>query len=117
MRVLWNVRGVHPGLHQSREPQVLREVHMWAVNQEMDKNGAKPEEALEEHASACVKFNRIGRSYPVLYQAQAIKEIMKTSSPTRAKSVSPRDHGENKGGIAKSSSCILTIFKVKKCMQ
>ncbi|KAI4316092.1 hypothetical protein L6164_024108 [Bauhinia variegata] len=83
-----------------------------AVNEEMEKNGGKQrEEALEKHMSACVKFNRLGRSYPVLYQAETIKEILKKSSRNRAKSISPRDNGQNKGGIARSSSCIPAITR------
>ncbi|KAF5743230.1 hypothetical protein HS088_TW09G01295 [Tripterygium wilfordii] len=85
-----------------------------AVNEEMEKNGGKREEALNEHMSACVRFNRIGRSYPVLYQAEAIKEIFKKSSSIRAKSISPRNRsssGQKKGGIARSSSCIPAIYE------
>ncbi|KAM0968522.1 hypothetical protein ACFX13_017163 [Malus domestica] len=82
-----------------------------AVKEEMDKNGGKREEAVNEHMSACEKFNRLGRAYPVLYQAEAIKEIFKKSSTVRAKSISPRDKSVRKGngGIARSSSCIPAI--------
>lgn len=80
-----------------------------AVKEEMEKNGGKREEALKEHMNACAKFNRVGRAYPVLLQAEAMREILKKN---RAKSVSPRETGEGKkGGIARSSSCIPAITK------
>lgn len=82
-----------------------------AVNEEMEKNGGKREEALNEHMAACVRFNRVERTNPVLYQAEAIKEILRKcsrSSSSRAKSISPRTD-QRKGGIARSSSCIATI--------
>ncbi|KAG5591494.1 hypothetical protein H5410_042008 [Solanum commersonii] len=80
-----------------------------AVKEEMEKKngGKKLEEALNEHMNACSKFNRLGRAYPVLYQAEAMRKILKKS---RAKSLSPRDT-QNKGGIARSSSCIPAITK------
>ncbi|XWS26355.1 hypothetical protein CRYUN_Cryun26dG0025400 [Craigia yunnanensis] len=83
------------------------------INEEMEKNGGKREEALNEHMSACVRFNRLGRTHPVLYQAEAMKEILKkSSSRSRAKSMSPRDkNGPKKGGIARSTSCIPAIAK------
>lgn len=84
-----------------------------AVQQEMDKNGGKREEALNEHMSACVKFNRLFRVNPILYQAEAMREMLKksTSINNRAKSISPRDRGrQRKGGIARSSSCIPAIY-------
>ncbi|CAI9755673.1 unnamed protein product [Fraxinus pennsylvanica] len=84
-----------------------------AVKEEMEKNGGKREEALKEHMNACVKFNRVGRAYPVLLQAEAMREILKKN---RANSLSPREKGEGvglqtKGGIARSSSCIPAIIK------
>ncbi|KAK2661276.1 hypothetical protein Ddye_007809 [Dipteronia dyeriana] len=84
-----------------------------AVNEEMEKNGGKREEALNDHVSACVRFNRFGRTHPVLYQAEAMREILKKSSTIRAKSISPRDNKAvpKKGGIARSSSCIPAITK------
>ncbi|XP_057466838.1 uncharacterized protein LOC130756360 [Actinidia eriantha] len=83
-----------------------------AVKEESEKNGGKREEALSEHMNACVRFNRIERTCPVLLQAEAMREILK-KSVSRAKSVSPRDYkgGERKGGIARSSSCIPAIAR------
>ncbi|XP_022756353.1 uncharacterized protein LOC111304102 [Durio zibethinus] len=83
-----------------------------AINEEMERNGGKREEALNEHMSACVRFNRFGRTHPVLYQAEAMREILKKSSRIRANSMSPRDKsGPKKGGIARSSSCMPAIAK------
>lgn len=85
-----------------------------AVKEEMEKKGWKMEEAVDEHMNACVKFNRYGRTQPVLNQAAAMREILKRSSSmeagraSRAKSMSPR---EKKGGIARSSSCIPAITR------
>ncbi|MED6118887.1 hypothetical protein PIB30_006678 [Stylosanthes scabra] len=87
-----------------------------AVKEELEKNGGKKEEALSSHMSACVRFNKFGRAFPVLYQAEAMKEMLKKSKfdgKIRAKSISPREKGggEIKGGLARSSSCIPTITK------
>ncbi|KAK6140908.1 hypothetical protein DH2020_025370 [Rehmannia glutinosa] len=60
-----------------------------AVKEEMEKNGGKREEAVQAHVSACAKFNRLGRAYPVLCQAEAMREILRN----RGKSLSPRDKG------------------------
>lgn len=78
-----------------------------AVSAEMEKNGGKREEALSEHMNACVRFNRFGRTHPVLFQAEAMREILKKN--VRGKSISPRD--VKKGGIARSSSCIPALTK------
>ncbi|OIV97810.1 hypothetical protein TanjilG_12567 [Lupinus angustifolius] len=56
-----------------------------AVSREMEKNGGKKNEALEKHVNCCVKFNKFGRSYPALYQAEAVKEILKKSSKKKGK--------------------------------
>ncbi|XP_044472372.1 uncharacterized protein LOC123200997 [Mangifera indica] len=82
-----------------------------AVNGEMEKNGGRREEALNNHMSACVRFNRFGRANPVLFQAEAMREMLRRSK-IRAKSMSPREKGgQKKGAIARSSSCISTITK------
>lgn len=86
-----------------------------AVKEEVEKNGGKREEALSSHMSACVRFNKFGRAYPVLYQAEAMREMLKKSRSegrVRATSISPRDKGaQKKGGIARSSSCIPAITR------
>ncbi|XP_056176974.1 uncharacterized protein LOC115671189 [Syzygium oleosum] len=87
-----------------------------AVRVEMERNGGKSwEEALNAHMNACMRFNRLGRAYPVLYQAEAMREILKKSSSvggSRANSVSPRGKGTpKKAAIARSSSCIPAITR------
>lgn len=90
-----------------------------AVKEELEKNGGKKEEALSAHMSACVRFNKFGRAFPVLFQAQAMKEMLKKNKVDgriRAKSISPRDHkgggvAKQGGGIARSSSCIPAITR------
>ncbi|KAM6585183.1 hypothetical protein CsatB_012185 [Cannabis sativa] len=77
-------------------------------------NNKEVEEALGVHMSACVRFNKFGRAYPVLFQAEAMREMFKKSQSDgriRAKSISPRDPSNKKGGIARSSSCIPAITK------
>ncbi|KAL8098937.1 hypothetical protein AgCh_031595 [Apium graveolens] len=87
-----------------------------AVKEEMSKNGGKREEALNSHMGACVRFNKFGSAYPVLYQAQAMREILKKARAegrgVRAKSMNYRDNGGlKKGGIARSTSCIPAITR------
>ena len=95
-----------------------------AVKEELQKRkndgngggGENIEEALAAHMSACVRFNKFGRAYPVLFQAEAMREMLKKSKldGRRAKSISPRDHkggAPKKGGIARSSSCIPAITR------
>ncbi|XP_004510298.1 uncharacterized protein [Cicer arietinum] len=85
-----------------------------AVKEECEKNGGKKlGEALSSHMSACVRFNKYGRAFPVLYQAQAMKEMLKKSNldgRIRAKSISPRDK-KGGGGLARSSSCIPALTR------
>ncbi|KAF5726862.1 hypothetical protein HS088_TW22G00546 [Tripterygium wilfordii] len=84
-----------------------------AVKEEMKKNGGKSkEEALSVHMSACSKFNKFGRAYPVLVQAEAMREMLKKNK-RRANSTSPREvqGGQKKGAIARSSSCIPAITR------
>ncbi|KZV24909.1 hypothetical protein F511_21607 [Dorcoceras hygrometricum] len=78
---------------------------------EMEKNGGKLEEALCAHVYTCARFNRLGRAYPVLCQAEAMREMLKKN---RDKSLSPRDKSstsQNKSGIVRSSSCIPEYYK------
>ncbi|OWM90943.1 uncharacterized protein LOC116192224 [Punica granatum] len=79
-----------------------------AVRERIQRRGGKNREAaLEEHISACQRFNRIGRAYPVLSQAEAMRKILKK----RVNSMSPKGPGPKKlgGGLARSSSCIPAI--------
>ncbi|KAK3426672.1 hypothetical protein EUGRSUZ_F03067 [Eucalyptus grandis] len=82
-----------------------------AVKEEAEKNGGRRDEALMTHMSTCAKFKKI-RAYPALFQANAMREILKKSS-VRAKSLSPRDPEVQKrvGMITRSSSCIPAITK------
>ncbi|MCL7044980.1 hypothetical protein MKW94_024774 [Papaver nudicaule] len=94
-----------------------------AVKEELEKNGGKKEEALTSHMNACVKFNSLGRAYPALYQAEAVREILKKSPRLdgrigRANSYGPRERGDikdgkviHKGGIMRTASCIPAITK------
>ncbi|CAK9310678.1 unnamed protein product [Citrullus colocynthis] len=89
-----------------------------AVEGEVEKHGGSKEAALNSHMSACVRFNKLGRAYPVLFQAEAMREMLKKSRMDgrdgfRAKSLSPRDKAavQKKGGIARSSSCIPAIIR------
>lgn len=88
-----------------------------AVKEELQKSGgSNKEEALAAHMNACVRFNKYGRAYPVLSQAEAMREMLKKSKldgRLRAKSISPRDKlaVPKKGGIARSSSCIPAITR------
>ncbi|QCE08991.1 hypothetical protein DEO72_LG10g210 [Vigna unguiculata] len=85
-----------------------------AVKEELEKNGGKKkEEALSSHMSACVRFNKYGRAFPVLFQAEAMKEMLKRNKidNRRAKSFNPRDKGTQNKGIARSSSCIPAITR------
>ncbi|KAK1422486.1 hypothetical protein QVD17_25631 [Tagetes erecta] len=82
-----------------------------AVKEEMEKNGGNKEEALTSHMTTCVRFNKCNRAYPVLYQAEAMRNMLKKTR-LRATSLSPRDHAlAKKGGITRSSSCIPAITK------
>ncbi|KAL9227286.1 hypothetical protein vseg_002993 [Gypsophila vaccaria] len=77
-----------------------------AVKEEMQRNGGRSRaEALQDHMSACVRFNRLGRAYPALYQADNVKKILKKSATTTA----AKAKASRPGGIARSSSCIPAI--------
>lgn len=80
-----------------------------AVKEEMEKNGGQKEEALNAHMSACARFNKFGRAYPVLFQAEAMREMLKKST-RRTKSISPKG-AQKAGAIARSSSCIAAITR------
>ncbi|XVF86686.1 hypothetical protein PTKIN_Ptkin18bG0062000 [Pterospermum kingtungense] len=88
-----------------------------AVKEEMEKNGGHIEEALSAHMNTCARFNKFGKAYPALLTAEAVRDILRKSSrlegkSLRAKSFSPRDRGgQNKAGIARSSSCIPAITR------
>ncbi|KAL1212685.1 hypothetical protein V5N11_034453 [Cardamine amara subsp. amara] len=84
-----------------------------AVEEEMEKMNnsemvmeKRREEAVKAHMSACAKFNKLGRSYPALYQADAVKEMLKKRSKKIVKATS-----SEKGGLARSSSCMPALAK------
>lgn len=81
-----------------------------AVKEEMEKNGGKREQALSDHMNACSKFNSFGRAYPVLLQAEAMREMFKKN---KGKSNSLKDKTSQKAAasIARSASCIPAIAK------
>ncbi|KAL2516228.1 hypothetical protein Fot_30199 [Forsythia ovata] len=62
-----------------------------AVKEETEKNGGNREEALNSHMHACVRFNKFGRAYPILYQAEAMREILKKRQ-VRSKSMGAKDN-------------------------
>ncbi|MBA0695707.1 hypothetical protein Goari_002316 [Gossypium aridum] len=89
-----------------------------AVKEEKEKTGGKMEEALSAHMNRCAKFNKFGREYPALLTAEAMRDILRKGSrlegkSLRAKTFSHRDNkgAQNKGGIARSSSCIPAIIR------
>ncbi|CAI9757624.1 unnamed protein product [Fraxinus pennsylvanica] len=83
-----------------------------AVKEETEKNGGNREEALNSHMHACARFNKFGRAYPILCQAEAMREILKKRQ-VRCKSMGAIDNGAatKKGGILRSSSCIPAITR------
>ncbi|XP_020572594.1 uncharacterized protein LOC110019313 [Phalaenopsis equestris] len=84
-----------------------------AVKEEMEKMGGNKEEALHAHMSVCSKFNNIGRKQPVLYQAEAMREMLRRCSSRARDPNLTGDSTEkmNKGGIMRTSSCIAAITK------
>lgn len=85
-----------------------------AVNEEMEKSGGKSsEEALDAHMNACFRFNKFGRAYPVLSQAQAMREMFRKSVSLDGRRSGARAKPDvlKKGQIARSSSCIPAITR------
>ncbi|CAL1378252.1 unnamed protein product [Linum trigynum] len=81
-----------------------------AVKEEMAKQNNGLEAALTAHMSACARFNKFGRAYPVLSQAEAMRELLKRST-RRAQSFGPKSGAQKVGGLARSSSCIPAITR------
>ncbi|CAD6336586.1 unnamed protein product [Miscanthus lutarioriparius] len=78
------------------------------------------EEALKAHMGVCKRFNGFGRTHPVLFQAEAMREILRRRAklgPRSRSSINPREvrevatkAGSGGGtGIARSSSCMPFI--------
>ncbi|VVA95983.1 unnamed protein product [Arabis nemorensis] len=80
-----------------------------AVKEEREKreeNGL--EGALKEHMSACLRFNKLGREYPALFQAEAMRDMLRRRR--RGQSISPKPTTiHNKPAISRTSSCIPAI--------
>jgi hypothetical protein len=91
------------------------------VTEEAEKSGTSREEALRTHMGVCKRFNGFGRTHPVLFQAEAMREILRKRSklgPRSRSSINPREIRESAskakaaaagGGIARSSSCMPFI--------
>ncbi|KAI4386997.1 hypothetical protein MLD38_004866 [Melastoma candidum] len=90
-----------------------------AVKEEMERHGGgmREDEALRLHMSACARFKQI-RAFPALYQADAMRQILKKGTTLRAKSLSPRDKEtggcQKKGMIMRSSSCMPALTRELK---
>jgi hypothetical protein len=113
------------GMSQECTPEYMRGVRgrfdgRWvcglcaeAVTEEAEKSGVKLEEALRTHMGVCKRFNGFGRPYPVLFQAQAMREILRRRGklgPRSRSSINPREvRAGSTGGIARSSSCMPFI--------
>ncbi|XP_062229002.1 uncharacterized protein LOC133926876 [Phragmites australis] len=93
-----------------------------AVTEEAEKNGGRREEALRVHMGVCKRFNGFGRTHPVLFQAEAMREILRRRAklgPRSRSSINPRevragaaavkDAAAAGSGIARSSSCMPFI--------
>ncbi|KAL6876402.1 hypothetical protein ACP4OV_012974 [Aristida adscensionis] len=91
-----------------------------AVAEEAEKSGGEMEAALRAHMGVCKRFNGFGRTHPVLFQAEAMREILRRRArlgPRSRSSINPREmrHGAAAktaaaaGGIARSSSCMPFI--------
>ncbi|KAF0904827.1 hypothetical protein E2562_037602 [Oryza meyeriana var. granulata] len=115
------------GMSEECTPEYIREVRgrfsgRWvcglcaeAVTEEAEKNGgAGLDAALRAHIAVCKRFNGFGRTHPVLFQAEAMREILRKRSklgPRSRSSINPREvrQGAATGGIARSSSCMPFI--------
>lgn len=76
--------------------------------------GVSMEDALRSHMAVCVKFNKVARSNPALYLADAMRDILKKSSQAngfRSNPNSPRDRVNKKLSISRSTSCIPAIVR------
>jgi hypothetical protein len=113
------------GMSQECTPEYIRGVRgrfagRWvcglcaeAVMEEAEKNGGRLEEALRAHMGVCKRFNGFGRPYPVLFQAEAMREILRRRAklgPRSRSSINPREvKARSSSCIARSSSCMPFI--------
>ncbi|XP_052210466.1 uncharacterized protein LOC127813506 [Diospyros lotus] len=85
-----------------------------AVTEEMEKNGGKREDAVSKHMNACARFNRIGRTCPVLLQAEGMRELLKKKKKSLIGLGGDGDKSgfqRKGGGIQRSSSCIPAMTR------
>uniref|UniRef100_R7W353 Uncharacterized protein n=1 Tax=Aegilops tauschii TaxID=37682 RepID=R7W353_AEGTA len=113
----------HHGPAKEEEEAAAEAGRKAAVTEEAEKNGGSLEEALRTHMGVCKRFNGFGRTYPVLFQAEAMREILRKRSklgPRSRSGINPREVRETAskakakasagaGGIARSSSCMPFI--------
>jgi hypothetical protein len=112
------------GMSQECTPEYIRGVRgrfsgRWvcglcaeAVTEEAGKSGGTMEEAIRAHMGVCKRFNGFGRTYPVLHQAEAMREILRRRAklgPRSRSSINPREVRGGTAGIARSSSCMPFI--------
>uniref|UniRef100_A0A0E0JXP1 DUF1677 family protein n=1 Tax=Oryza punctata TaxID=4537 RepID=A0A0E0JXP1_ORYPU len=55
-----------------------------AVTEEAGKNGGEHEAALAAHMAVCKRFNGFGRTHPALFQADAMRDILRKLSAAAA---------------------------------
>lgn len=82
-----------------------------AVKEETEKNGGKREEALSDHMNACSKFNSFGRAYPVLLQAEAMREMFKKNKGKSNSLKKDKTSQKAAASMGRSASCIPAIAK------
>ncbi|CAH8378856.1 unnamed protein product [Eruca vesicaria subsp. sativa] len=81
-----------------------------AVKEEKEKNEENGlEGALKEHMSACLRFNKLGREYPALFQAEAMRDMLRKCTRSQSMSSKPMSSIHNKPAISRTSSCIPAI--------
>ncbi|PUZ60319.1 hypothetical protein GQ55_4G114200 [Panicum hallii var. hallii] len=88
-----------------------------AVREEAEKSGGTLEEALRAHMGVCKRFNGFGRTYPVLHQAEAMREILRRRAklgPRSRSSINPREVREV--AAAKAAAACASIARSSSCM-
>eukprot|EP01018_Ginkgo_biloba_P002044 Gb_03054 [translate_table: standard] len=81
--------------------------------------GTAMEDALRAHMDLCEKFNKLARTNPALFLADAMRELLKKScqgqaNGLRSKPNSPRLREITKGNITRSASCIPVLTRERK---
>ncbi|CAN6177858.1 unnamed protein product [Urochloa humidicola] len=86
-----------------------------AVTEEAEKSGAGVEEALKTHMGVCKRFNGFGRTYPVLHQAEAMRDILRRRAklgPRSRSSINPREVR----GLTAAKAAAAVIARSSSCM-